>query len=159
MDRTTAFAVVMTSVVTFFGPQAEAQQANLPGAQAISRQTQDAAMAAAAGPEFQRTGFATVGKPTPRVKRPQTSGPFPPQPYQRPAQAQPQPPSDYATPQYQSDPGAYSPQLEARSHKIFGWGNVSTEPQRQQWMADQEQRAIENEINRTKALVYPVGAR
>jgi hypothetical protein len=57
----------------------------------------------------------------------------------------------------QPDPGAYSPQLEARSRKIFP--DVGREPERQQWMADQEQRAIANDINRSKALLYPVSGR
>jgi hypothetical protein len=51
--------------------------------------------------------------------------------------------------------GAYSPQLEARSSRIF----PDDEAKRQQWMADQEQRAIANDINRTKPLLYPVGGR
>jgi hypothetical protein len=51
-----------------------------------------------------------------------------------------------------ADPGAYSPQLEARSRKIFPW--MSQEAQRQQWMADQERRAIEIEISRTRPLLY-----
>ncbi len=59
----------------------------------------------------------------------------------------------YLGPQ-QPDPGAYSPQLEARSRRMFP--GVSEERERQQWMADQEQRAIANEINRTKPLLYPV---
>jgi hypothetical protein len=53
--------------------------------------------------------------------------------------------------------GAYSPQLEARSRRMFPSG--SQEQERQQWMADQEQRAIANEINRTKPLQYPVSGR
>jgi hypothetical protein len=57
------------------------------------------------------------------------------------------------------DATGYSPQLEARANAIFGKGNIGNEPARQQWMADQEQRAIENEINRSKALFYPVGGR
>jgi hypothetical protein len=55
------------------------------------------------------------------------------------------------------DPGAYSPQLEARSLRMFPW--ASQEQQRQQWMADQEQRAIANDINRSKSLLYPVSGR
>jgi hypothetical protein len=57
----------------------------------------------------------------------------------------------------QPDAGAYSPQLEARSRKIFP--DVGRESERQQWMADQEQRAIANDINRSKALLYPVSGR
>jgi hypothetical protein len=36
---------------------------------------------------------------------------------------------------------------------------MTQESERQQWMADQEQRAIANEINRTKPLLYPVSGR
>jgi hypothetical protein len=55
------------------------------------------------------------------------------------------------------DPGAYSPQLEARAFRMFP--SISQEQERQQWMADQEQRAIANEINRTKPLLYPASGR
>jgi hypothetical protein len=60
-------------------------------------------------------------------------------------------------PAYEPDPGAYSPKLEARSHRMFPW--ASQESERQQWMADQEQRAIANDINRTKPLFYTVNGR
>jgi hypothetical protein len=50
----------------------------------------------------------------------------------------------------------YGSELEARAQKIFGLGQTR---EREEWMADQKQRAIENEINRTKPLVYPVGGR
>lgn len=63
----------------------------------------------------------------------------------------------YIGPPDQPDPGAYSPQLEIRSRRIFP--GVSQERQRQLWMAEQEQRAIENEINRSKPLRYPVDSR
>jgi hypothetical protein len=56
-----------------------------------------------------------------------------------------------------ADLGAYSPQLEARSRRIFPW--ASQEQKRQQWMADQEQRAIANDINRTKPQFYPASER
>jgi hypothetical protein len=52
----------------------------------------------------------------------------------------------------------YDPQLIARSYARFGHG-VAENPARQQWMADQEQRAIANDINRTKPLMYPVSGR
>jgi hypothetical protein len=62
----------------------------------------------------------------------------------------------YLGPQ-QLDPGAYSPLLEARSRRMFP--GVSQERERQQWMADQEQRGIANEINRAKPLIFPVSGR
>jgi hypothetical protein len=52
----------------------------------------------------------------------------------------------------------YDPQLIARSYARFGHG-AAEEPDRQQWMADQEQRAIANGINRSKPLMYPVRGR
>jgi hypothetical protein len=52
----------------------------------------------------------------------------------------------------------HDPELEARAAARFGTG-ISQSGDREQWMAEQEQRAIENEINRSKALVYPVGGR
>jgi hypothetical protein len=175
MGRIIALAVLMTSGI-MTSPQTKAQQANL-SQQAIFRQTQDAAMAAAAGPEFCRRGpcpgfednaalqrsmmSSKAPKPAGKAK---ASGPFPPQPYQpsrseleAAALAQPQPPAGYRPPAYQPDPGAYSPQLEARARRLFP--GMLADRQRQLWMADQEQRAIENEINRSKALVYPVGGR
>jgi hypothetical protein len=54
--------------------------------------------------------------------------------------------------------GRFDPELEARADRMFGKGKVY-DPARIQWMAGQEQRAIENDINRTKPLVYPVGGR
>jgi hypothetical protein len=187
---------VLTTPVVVLSPQAKAQQANLSQAQrqqAIFRQTQDAAMAAAAGPEFCRRGpcpgfadvaalhrsmFSKAPRPAGQAK---ASGPFPPQPYQSSrselrASAQPQSEGDaYQPPPLKTnigktpsslnlsgdenvraprpDPGAYSPQLEARSLRMF----PDDEAKRQQWMADQEQRA--NEINRTKPLLYPVTGR
>jgi uncharacterized protein len=62
----------------------------------------------------------------------------------------------YVSP-YANVPTNYSAQLEARSMRIFP--SPSQEPQRQQWMADQEQKAIENEINRSKPLLFPVNGR
>jgi hypothetical protein len=62
----------------------------------------------------------------------------------------------YVSP-YADVPTNYSAQLEARSMKIFP--SPSQEPQRQQWMADQEQKSIENEINRSKPLIFPVSGR
>jgi hypothetical protein len=60
-----------------------------------------------------------------------------------------------------SDPapyvGAYSPQIEARANRMFP--SISQQQEREQWKADQEQRAIANEINRTKPLMYPVSGR
>jgi hypothetical protein len=156
---------VLTMPVVVFTTLAKAQQMG----------PIEAARAAAAGPEFcprsPCPGFADIKvlkrSVSPNVPKPAgqpKSGPFPPQPYQtsrselqEALQAQPQQPAGYRPPAYQSDPGAYSPQLEARSRKIFQ--SVGEERQRQQWMADQEQRAIENEINRSKALLYPVGGR
>jgi hypothetical protein len=46
---------------------------------------------------------------------------------------------------------------EARSRAMFP--AIGQERERVEWMTKQEQRSIEHEINRTKALVYPVGAR
>jgi type II secretory pathway pseudopilin PulG len=97
MGRIIALAVLMTSMIVFSSPQTKAQQANLSQAQrqqAIFRQTQDSAMAAAAGPEFCQRGpcpgfenvaalhrsmFSKAPKPAGQSK---ASGPFPPQPYQ-----------------------------------------------------------------------------
>jgi len=58
---------------------------------------------------------------------------------------------------YRSEGPGYNSALEARSRQIFPW--MSQESQRQQWMADQEQRAIANEINKTKPLLYPMSGR
>jgi hypothetical protein len=56
----------------------------------------------------------------------------------------------------QPDKTNYGERLEARSWARFPSG---PESERQQWMAEQEQRAIANEINRTKPLRYPVSGR
>jgi hypothetical protein len=177
---TLSLAVLMTPVVVL-SPEAKAQQVNLSQAQrqqAIFRQTQDAAMAAAAGPEFcQRgpcPGFENVvalhrsmmsSKAPKPVGKAKASGPFPPQPYQpsrselqTAAQAQQRRSSGGAV-RVDDDATGYSPQLEARANAIFGKGNVGNESARQRWMADHEQQAIANEINRTKPLLYPVSGR
>jgi hypothetical protein len=44
-----------------------------------------------------------------------------------------------------------------RSHRIFP--DFQNEPARQQWIVAQKQRAIANDINRTKPLMYPVNGR
>jgi hypothetical protein len=165
-------AVLMASAIVFLTSEAKAQQADF-------RRTQDAALAAAAGPEFcQRgpcPGFADVAKlsrsTSPIAPKPKTSGPFPPQPYQHSrSQLQAAAPAEQHRPG--GDPWAqayedannpaktnYGAQLEARANAIFGANNVATQQARQLWMADQEQRAIANEINRTKPLIYPVTGR
>jgi len=112
------------------------------------------------------------------------AGPFPPQPYQ-PSRSELQaaaqsksegdayvsPPlktnigktpsslnlsgSDYASPEPPKVDLGYTPQAVERARLMF-----PGDTQRQyQWLADQEQRAIANEINRTKPLVYPVSGR
>jgi hypothetical protein len=55
------------------------------------------------------------------------------------------------------DKTEYGQLLEARSRKIFPLN--TQEAERQQWMSDQEQRAIANDINRSKALIYPMSGR
>jgi hypothetical protein len=65
-------------------------------------------------------------------------------------------PPGYVPPSNVPDAGAYSAKLEARSLKIFGYGR---EEERQQWMADQEQREIANRINASKPLLVPVNSR
>jgi hypothetical protein len=55
------------------------------------------------------------------------------------------------------DKTEYGQLLEARSRKIFPLN--TQEAERQQWMPDQEQRAIANDINRSKALLYPASGR
>jgi hypothetical protein len=50
----------------------------------------------------------------------------------------------------------YDEVLEDRATRMFG---LADSREKLQGLADQEQRAIENEINRTKPLVYPMGAR
>jgi hypothetical protein len=52
----------------------------------------------------------------------------------------------------------HDPELEARAAARFGTG-ISQMGDREQWMAEQEQRAIENDINRSKPLMYPVSGR
>ena len=148
---------VLTMPVVVFTTLAKAQQMG----------PIEAARAAAAGPEFcprgPCPGFADIKvlkrSVSPKVRKPAgqpKTGPFPPQPYQH-ARSEPQtagqaqPPAGYRPPAYQPDPGAYGPALEARSRRIFPW--ISQESERQQWMADQEQRAIANDINRTKPLL------
>jgi hypothetical protein len=52
-------------------------------------------------------------------------------------------------------------ELEKRSYEVFpkaAW-DVDENSRRVQWIVDQEQRAIANEINRTKPLLYPVSGR
>jgi hypothetical protein len=117
--------------------------------------------------------------PKPSVQAAKVSGPLPPQPYQpsrdelnsravrtgQPQAADVTEGDQAAYPGHfdahghslaarQPDLGEYSPQLEARSRKIFT--TSMQEAKRQQWMADQEQRAIANDINRSKPLMYPV---
>jgi hypothetical protein len=162
------FFATFTALLSISGPNAQAQQLN--------SRMQDTAMAAAAGPEFQRTGFMTVGKPVPRVSRPHL---FPPNKYQS-AMMRPSDDSDAYVPPIpktnvgktpsslnlsgdddirapQPDPGAYSPQIEARAWRMFPSADQNEE--RERWMAEQEQRAIANDINRTKPLMYPVSGR
>jgi hypothetical protein len=183
---TLSLAALMTPVVVL-SPQAKAQQANLSqaqGQQAIFRQTQDAAMAAAAGPEFcQRgpcPGFADVAalhrsmpsKAPKPAGQPKASGPFPPQPYQSSrselqaaAQRGDDAPGTVERHEYQSPiyRGKLTPAqgLEKRSYAIFPRAALDPDEnaKREQWMADQEQRAIANDINRTKPLLYPVSGR
>jgi hypothetical protein len=52
------------------------------------------------------------------------------------------------------DSGAYSPQIEARAWRMFP--SADQKEERERWMAEQEQRAIANDINSTKPLMYPV---
>ena len=52
----------------------------------------------------------------------------------------------------------FDPNLVARGYAIFGHG-IAENSERYKWMTEQEQRRIENEINRSKALIYPVGRR
>ena len=190
MGRMLAISLAVLTTPMFLS-QAKAEQAYF-------RQSQDAVMAAAAGPEFQRTGFATVGLgAADRRKLDDVNYAVTRQPPTRPAYdpgsraafdraarggkplydlrtltkpaALPQKSNFGTTPstlnfsgsdnvrEAQPDPGAYSAQIEARGLRIFPW--ASQEQERQQWMADQEQRAIANEINRTQPLLYPVGGR
>jgi hypothetical protein len=52
----------------------------------------------------------------------------------------------------------YSQELEDQSTARFGRGNVGAELDRQQWMANHEQQAIENKINnRSKPAGLPRG--
>ena len=170
---------VLTMPVVVFTTLAKAQQMG----------PIEAAMAAAAGPEFcPRTpcpGFADIKglkrSVSPNVPKPAGQlkpGPFPPQPYQS-SRSEPRASAQTDLPPLKTnvgktpsslnlsgddkvraprpDLGAYSPQLEARAFRMFPSG--SQEQERQQWMADQEQRAIANDINRTKPLLYPVTGR
>jgi hypothetical protein len=195
---TLSLAVTMMPMIVFLSPQAEAQQANLLQAQSQQetfRQTQDAAMAAAAGPEFCQRGAcpgsadvaalhrsmpAKAPKPAGQAK---ASGPFPPQPYQS-SRSEPQAAAQskgegdaYVPPRLKTNFGrtpsslnlsgndymqepipdktGYDEKMRARAALIF----PDDEAKRQQWMADQEQRAIANDINRTKPLQYPVSGR
>jgi hypothetical protein len=187
MGRMIAIALaVLVTAIMFLSPVAKAQQADF-------RQAQDAAMAAAGGPDFQRTGLASVGIVAHPLQRQQASGPFPPQPYQH-SRIELQPAAQTSPPPIQTGRTAqvadvaeadqkykkrydavkaavgdflvteddirsgYDPLLIARSYARFGHG-VAENPARQQWMADQEQRAIANDINRTKPLVYPISGR
>jgi hypothetical protein len=62
----------------------------------------------------------------------------------------------YIGPRLSTQLGSYAPILEARSRRIFTGSHQ--ESARQRWMAEQEQRMIENEINRSKPLLYPVNS-
>jgi hypothetical protein len=166
---------VLTMQVVVFTTLAKAQQTG----------PIEAAMAAAAGPEFcPRTpcpGFVLKRSVSPTVPKPAgqpKTGPFPPQPYQS-SRSEPRASAQTDLPSLKTNVGktpsslnlsgddkvraprpnlgAYSPQLEARSLRMFPYG--SQEQERQQWMADQEQRGIANDINRTKPLLYPVSGR
>lgn len=177
-DIKTCSFFAVTFIVAFVGQQACAQTA-----EGERRRLQDEALAAAAGPEFQRTGYAAVGPSAAarRSKLAQGSGSFAPQPYQPSRsklettqhQEKQQSPNQLAQRPAASPsmidlsgrpPGApnryewlnqghYSAALEARSLRIFPW--ASQEEERQKWMAMQEQQLIANEINRTKPLIYP----
>lgn len=59
--------------------------------------------------------------------------------------------------QAEGDQNGYGVELEKRSRAIYP--DVGHEAERQQWMAAQKQRAIANDINRTKPLIYPVNGR
>jgi hypothetical protein len=159
-----SLAVLMTPMVVL-SPEAKAQQA--------SDGLKMPQWAGAVGPEFcprgPCPGFADVAalhRSAPKkAGQAKASGQFPPQPYQpsrselQPvAQAQQRGSSGGAV-RVDDDATGYSPQLKARANAIFGKGNVGNESARQRWMADQEQRAIANEINRTKPLLYPVSGR
>jgi hypothetical protein len=67
---------------------------------------------------------------------------------------------EYQTPIYR---GKLTPaqELEQRSYEIFPRSALDADEnsKRVQWLVDQEQRAIANEINRTKPLIYPVSGR
>jgi hypothetical protein len=152
---------VITMPVVVFTTRAKTQQLTLT----------EAARAAAAGPEFcprgPCPGFADIKglerSVSPKVPKPAgqpKTGPFPPQPYQHARSELPEaaPAQQLGSSGVRVDSAGYSAQLEARADAMFGHGQVVA-PERQKWMADQEQRAIENEINRSKALLYPVGGR
>jgi hypothetical protein len=167
-------------------PNAQAQQADYSG------QAREAAMAAAAGPEFCRRGpcpgFDQIAEHLKSLQRTAVSKPaaqpkpalFPPNKYQS-AMTQPKDDGDtYVPPPIpktnvgktpsslnlsgddsirapQPDPGAYSPQIEARGWRMFPSADQNEE--RERWMTEQEQRAIANDINRAKPLLYPVSGR
>jgi hypothetical protein len=58
------------------------------------------------------------------------------------------------TPRYDFAGRKYDTDIEARSRQIFP--SISQDSQRNQWVADHEQKGIENEINRSKPLIFPV---
>jgi hypothetical protein len=183
-----SLAILITPLIVL-SPEVRAQQTNLSQVQrqrATFRQTQDAATAAAAGHEFcprtpcpgftdnmaiQRSMLLMAPTLTGQAK---TSGPWPPNPHQytpseREAMARAQT-GDYAPgiverheyqiPIYR---GKLIPaqELEKRSYEIFPRAvlDVDENSKRVQWLVDQEQRAIANEINSTKPLIYPVSGR
>jgi hypothetical protein len=59
--------------------------------------------------------------------------------------------------QAEGDQNGFGVELEKRSRAIYP--DIGHEAERQQWMAAQKQRAIANDINRTKPLIYPVNGR
>jgi hypothetical protein len=149
----------------------------------------EAARAAAAGPEFcprspcpGAVGALLPGaakdiakhsrSTSPTAQNPKTSGPFPPQPYQHSrSEVQAAAPAEQHGPggdpwarQFEEEHGpprtkfdSIDDELEYRSHRIFP--DFQNEPARQQWIMAQKQRAIANEINTSKALLYPVSGR
>jgi hypothetical protein len=167
---TLSLAVLMTPVVVFLSPQARAQQGRgidtLTGlANAGPQGGQPQAPGGAVSMLSQMKRLSGANRQLSRVNQSAQPAPLPatPAPGMQARPPVPQAALPAAQEHRQSaeppDPGAYSPQLEARSLRIFGQGNVANEPRRQQWMADQEQQAIANEINRSKALLYPVSGR
>jgi hypothetical protein len=139
-----SLAVLLAPTIALLSPQAKAQQAT---------------------PTFQRTGFAIVGA----AKRPNSWGPV--------TDAQPtgqatrtvEPPARQVSPSFidlsdghgsQPPPVVkivVDPQLDARSRVIFPRAayDADQEALRMQWIVEHEQRAVANDINRTKPLVYP----